>query len=110
MADKRTLEYTATVKAEAAAAYLEAIAQGLRAGHIVIDTGQEALGVHVTGEVSIELEARSNEKGKSSIEVSLGWRATPKTAAPAPPLVISSTPPTSAYPSPHSGADDAPFS
>jgi amphi-Trp domain-containing protein len=91
MADKQSIEFTSGMRSEAAAAYLEALAAGLRAGHISLQSDTEAAHLEVPEEIVLELEARSSAgKGKSSIELGLSWRLAKRLPAPAPALTISS--------------------
>ena len=91
MADKQSLEFTSAMTSEAAAGYLEALAAGLRQRHVSIESGQEFIGLNVTGDVELDIDARLNDKGRASIELGLSWRIAKRQPDPPPPLVISSS-------------------
>jgi amphi-Trp domain-containing protein len=89
MADKESLEFSGTVEPHAAAAYLEALARGLRDGRILIESGDKSLSLEVSSDVSLEFEAETNlEKGKSSVDLSLSWRAALPVKEEAPPSLL----------------------
>jgi amphi-Trp domain-containing protein len=92
MADKQTMEFTASMKAEAAAAYLEALAAGLRAGSISLQSGSESAYLDVAPDVTLDIEAESTDKGKSTVDVSLTWRIDKRPQTQPPTLMISSDP------------------
>jgi amphi-Trp domain-containing protein len=71
-----------------AAAYLESLARGLRDGHITIEAESQLIESAVGEEVSIELEAESNSKGRFTLSIDLDWRLRRSEAVP--PMVISS--------------------
>ena len=88
MSQKDAVEYSATVSAEEAAGYLEMLANSLRVGVALIESGETSLTLEVGPTVQIEIEAASNaEKGKSSIDISVSWRAAEQ-AKPQPSLLI----------------------
>ena len=90
MADKQSLEFTGSLTVEATAAYLEALAQGLREGHVYIEAAGEFIDLEVGDDIALELEASASDKGKTSLEVSLAWRAAKRPVEVAPGLVIRS--------------------
>jgi amphi-Trp domain-containing protein len=89
MADKETLEFSGSVEPHAAAAYLEALARGLRDGRILIESGDKSLSLETASEISLELEAETNpDKAKSSVEIALSWRIVQPVAEEAPPSLL----------------------
>lgn len=71
---RRSAQFTADLKTEDAATYLEALAQALRDTRIVVQTGNETLDVRVAPRLALGLEARSSRGAKkSSIELRLNW-------------------------------------
>ncbi len=94
MSDKQSLEFEAKLDAGNAADYLEALAKGLRDGRIIIESGNKSLSLDVGGDIAmeLELEAKSNpEKGKSSVEFELSWKAIPVKVEEAPPSLLITT-------------------
>jgi amphi-Trp domain-containing protein len=89
MASKESLEFSAQVSAEEAAVYLEALARGLREGRALFESGDKSIGLELGSSLKIDLEAESDPaKGKSSVEISLSWRAAePAVAAPSQTIV-----------------------
>ncbi len=81
---KDSIEFTAQVSADEAAGYLEALARSLREGRALFESGDRSVSLELGGSVKLELEAESDAaKGKSSIDVSLSWRAAePEIATP----------------------------
>jgi amphi-Trp domain-containing protein len=89
MSEKQSLEFTSDIDTTAAASHLEALAQGLRDGRILIESGDRSLSLEVGGSVSVELEAKSNpDKGRSSIEVKLSWVAEEEVEEVVPPSLL----------------------
>ncbi len=85
MADKQSVQFSSKVGVEAAAAYLGELAQGLRDGAVLVESGNKSLTFDVASEVDLDFEASSKpDKGKSSIEISLSWRAAAYAGAPRP--------------------------
>ncbi|HEY7268505.1 MAG TPA: amphi-Trp domain-containing protein [Dehalococcoidia bacterium] len=84
MASKDSLEFSAQVSADEAAEYLEALARSLREGRALFESGDRSISLELGPSVKIELEAESDPtKGKSSVDLSLSWRAAePVMAAP----------------------------
>jgi amphi-Trp domain-containing protein len=84
MAHKESVEFSGQVSAEEAAGYLETLARSLREGRALFESGDKSVGLELGPSLKIELEAETDpEKGKSSIELSLSWRAAePAVAAP----------------------------
>ncbi|HLF76955.1 MAG TPA: amphi-Trp domain-containing protein [Dehalococcoidia bacterium] len=88
---KQSLEFSSNLNVAAVADYLEELARGLREGHVSLESGSENVALAVAGNVSLELEAKSNtEKGRTSIEIRLDWRKRKRSPEPAQPLVIQS--------------------
>jgi amphi-Trp domain-containing protein len=74
MSHKNSVEHTAIVSCEDAAKHLETLADGLRRGRAVIETGDKSLSLDLGGDVKMELEAEIDlRKGKGSIEIAIGW-------------------------------------
>jgi amphi-Trp domain-containing protein len=91
MAVKQALEFTGGLTVDAAAGYLEALANGLRQGHLSIESENEAVDLAIPQELTLGLEAKSAaDKGKSAIEISLTWRVSRKTLSASANLIISS--------------------
>ena len=89
MAEKQSLEFSSDIETKSAASHLEALAKGLRAGHVLLESGDRSLSLDVGGNVNIELEAKSSpEKGKSSIEIKLSWLAAEEVEEVAPPSLL----------------------
>jgi amphi-Trp domain-containing protein len=89
MAEKQSLEFIGNIDANEAAAYLEALARGLRDGHVLLESGDKSLNIEVGDGVDLEIEAKSNpEKGKSSIELKLGWRIEEPVEEEVPPTLL----------------------
>jgi amphi-Trp domain-containing protein len=89
MSEKQSLEFTSDIDTTAAASHLEALAQGLRDGRILIESGDRSLSLEVGGSVSVDLEAKSNpDKGRSSIEVKLSWVAEEEVEEVVPPSLL----------------------
>jgi amphi-Trp domain-containing protein len=80
--DKQAIQFDGNMDVDAAAAYLEGLAQGLHDRRILIESGAKSLTLDVASQVTLELEAASKpNKGKSSIEISLNWRVLRSAAA-----------------------------
>jgi amphi-Trp domain-containing protein len=89
MAEKQSLEFNSNIDTGEAAAYLEALARGLRDGHVLIESGDKSFNMEVGEGVDIELEAKSNpEKGKSSVELKLSWRVEEPVEEGVPPTLL----------------------
>ncbi|HEY8173427.1 MAG TPA: amphi-Trp domain-containing protein [Dehalococcoidia bacterium] len=93
---KDRIEFSGAVPPQEAAQYLESIAKGLRERSMLLESGDTSITVDVADEVKIEIKASSDaEKGKSSIELSLGWRQREHGEEPAPPpglLIVAGAP------------------
>jgi amphi-Trp domain-containing protein len=75
MPPKDKVAFAGAVSAQEAAQYLESLAKGLRERAMLLESGDVSINLDVPDEVKIELEvATDTDKGKSSIEVSVGWR------------------------------------
>lgn len=75
MATKDKVHFAGEVTAQEAAHYLESIARGLRERSMLLESGDTSITLDVPDAVKIEVDVSSDpEKGKSSIEVTLGWR------------------------------------
>jgi amphi-Trp domain-containing protein len=74
MFEKQSLEFVSAMKADSAASYLEALARGLRAGHISIQSGGEFVSLDLAPDVTVEVEAHSTAKGRASLDIALSWR------------------------------------
>jgi amphi-Trp domain-containing protein len=87
---KERIQFSGTVSAQEAAQYLESLAKGLRERAMLLESGDSSITIEVSDEVKVEIDASaSSEKGKASIDVSLGWRArAQEEAAPPPGLLI----------------------
>ncbi len=88
MASKDSVEFSAQVSAEEAAGYLEALARSLREGRALLESGDKSISLELGPSIKLDLEAESDPaKGKSSIDLSLSWRAAEQAVA-APSLLI----------------------
>jgi amphi-Trp domain-containing protein len=89
MSEKQSVDFSGSFNPGEAAAYLEALARGLRDGNLVIESGDKSLNLDVSPEISLEFEAKASpEKGKSSIELALSWRAAQPVKEEAPPSLL----------------------
>jgi amphi-Trp domain-containing protein len=88
MADKQSVEFASNLEPHGVAAYLEALAVGLRDGRVLIESGDKTLNLEVAPTVGIELEAETSEKGKHSIEIKLEWRIEAPVVEIAPPSLL----------------------
>lgn len=76
MPPKDKMHFAGSVPAEDVAGYLEAIARGIRERSMILESGDSSISVDVSDEMKFDLEISSDaDKGKSSIELSIGWRA-----------------------------------
>ncbi|HWO93327.1 MAG TPA: amphi-Trp domain-containing protein [Dehalococcoidia bacterium] len=102
MAEKKTkFEYAGRIGADQAAAYLEAMAAGLREQRLRLASGGQSIMLHPAETLRAELEAAFNpEKGKGSLQFELSWRV--EEAEAAGDLLISSE----EEPEPEGGAED----
>jgi amphi-Trp domain-containing protein len=83
MAPKDKIEFAGTVSAQEAAQYLESVARGLRERAMLLESGDVSMSLDVPDEVKIEIEASGDpEKGKASIEFSIGWKQRREEEAP----------------------------
>src|SRR5262245_12315237 len=84
MSSKDSIEFSSQVGAEEADGYLEALGSSLPEGRALVESGRRPVSLELGPSIKMELEAESDqEKGKSSIEISLSWRAEePAVAAP----------------------------
>jgi amphi-Trp domain-containing protein len=90
MAEKQSFAYRGRLPNESAAAHLEALARGLREGHVTIEAGGELIESAVGDEVSLDLEAESSSKGRFTISLELDWRL--RRGESVPMMLISSNP------------------
>jgi amphi-Trp domain-containing protein len=82
------LEFSASVPLEQAAGYLEALAQSLRQGSALLESGDQSVRIELGPNVKVKLDAETDpEKGKGSLELNLSWRVAEQVEAP-PSLVI----------------------
>jgi amphi-Trp domain-containing protein len=87
--EKQSIEFTAEMETQAAAAHLEALAKSLREGRVLIESGDRSVSLEASRNVSLELEAKANPaKGKSSVEIKLGWVAEEEVVEEAPPSLL----------------------
>jgi len=78
---RRSAQFTADLRTEDAAAYLEALARALRDSRLVVQTASDSIDVRVAHRVGLDLEAKSSRSGKkSSIELRLDWTEPAETA------------------------------
>jgi amphi-Trp domain-containing protein len=78
---RRSAQFTADLRTEDAAAYLEALARALRNSRLVVQTASESIDVRVASRVGLDLEAKSSRGGKkSSIDLRLNWTEPAETA------------------------------
>ncbi len=76
MASKDKVAFSGTVTADEAAQYLEALAKGIRERCMLLESGDTSLSLELADEMKLDVEASGDaEKGKSSVELSLSWRA-----------------------------------
>jgi amphi-Trp domain-containing protein len=76
MASKDKVAFSGTVSADEAAQYLESLAKGIRERSMLLESGDTSLTLELADEVKIEMEASGDaEKGKSTVDLSLSWRA-----------------------------------
>ena len=93
MFEKQSLEFASTMKADSAASYLEALARGLRAGYISIQSDGEFIALELSPDISVQVEAKSTGKGRASLDVELSWRVQkPAEDKKQPELTINSVP------------------
>jgi amphi-Trp domain-containing protein len=90
MPPKEKVHFSGTVPVQEAAQYLESLAKGLRERSLLLESGDASVTLEVPAEIKIDIEVSGDaEKGKSSIELYLGWRQVRETeAAVAPGLLI----------------------
>jgi amphi-Trp domain-containing protein len=90
MAQKDKVAFDGVVSAQEAAQYLESLAKGLRERSMLLESGDVSIAVDVPEDVKIEIAAAADqEKGKVSIDLSLGWRRVrEEEVAPSPGLLI----------------------
>jgi len=100
MVDRQSLESISTANADAMATYLEALAVGLREGNVTGESGPKAVALEVGAEVTFGLEPKSaGGEEKSSIDISVSWRARKRLPAIPPSLVRKGGTPAFATPS-----------
>lgn len=85
---KQSLDFSSNLSASKVATYLEDLARCLRTGHIHLDTARDQVDMPVGDEVSLDLEARSTGKGRTSLELKLDWRKRKRSLDEAPGLAI----------------------
>jgi amphi-Trp domain-containing protein len=75
MPGKDKIEYSGVVPVQEAAQYLESLARGLRERVLLLESGDSSVSIDVPDDVKVGIEASVDvDKGKASIDVSLGWR------------------------------------
>jgi amphi-Trp domain-containing protein len=81
MTKKNSMANLEAVNVEAAAAYLEALASGLRLGHVSLGSGEKQVDLRVPQSVTIDLEGKAHDgKKKSSFQVAMTWRSVRRVA------------------------------
>jgi amphi-Trp domain-containing protein len=91
MSDKQTMSYHGSMRVEAAAAYLEALALALRDRHIALASEGEQLDIEVADDLLFDLKTKSTaSKGKASLDLTLAWRRTNERGNNNPDLLIAS--------------------
>jgi len=89
MPPKDKVQFAGSVPAQEAAQYLESLAKGLRERTILLESGDASVTVEVPDEVKIEIDVSADaEKGKSTIEISIGLRRREADTPVAPGLLI----------------------
>jgi amphi-Trp domain-containing protein len=89
MPPKDKVQFAGTVSAQEAAQYLESLARGLRERTMLLESGDASVTLEVPDDVKIDIEVSADaEKGKSSIEVSIGLRRREAETPVAPGLLI----------------------
>lgn len=89
MPTKDKVQFAGTVSAQEAAQYLESLAKGLRERTMLLESGDASVTIEVPDDVKIDIEVSvDSEKGKSSIDVSIGLRRRQADAVVAPGLLI----------------------
>jgi amphi-Trp domain-containing protein len=89
MPPKDKVQFSGTVPAQEAAQYLESLAKGIRERTMLLESGDASVTIEVPDEVKIEIDVSSDaEKGKSSVDVSLGFRRRGAETPAAPGLLI----------------------
>jgi amphi-Trp domain-containing protein len=82
---KDKIEFSGSVSADDAAAYLESLADGLRKRSMLLESGDTSINVEVAEDVKVELQVSADEeKGKSAIELAMSWRGRRDDAVAAP--------------------------
>ena len=84
MPPKDKVQFSGTVPAQEAAQYLESLAKGLRERTMLLESGDASVTIEVPEDVKIEIDVSTDaDKGKSSVDISLGFRRRmAETAAP----------------------------
>jgi len=76
MSEKGVLAFKNTVPVDEAAKFLELIAKSLKKGSLLMESGDQSLGVQFGPEMRVRLEAAQDAKdGKGSLELELKWEA-----------------------------------
>jgi amphi-Trp domain-containing protein len=89
MPPKDKVQFAGTVSAQEAAQYLESLAKGLRERTMLLESGDASVTIEVPDDVKIDIDVSNDaEKGKSSIEVSIGLRRRQAETPVAPGLLI----------------------
>jgi amphi-Trp domain-containing protein len=89
MASKRKVAYADTVSPSTAAEYLESLAKGLRERAVLVESGASSVTLDVPGDVRITIDVSEDaDKGRSGIEIGMGWRKREPALNAAPGLLI----------------------
>lgn len=89
MADKAALEFKNTVSVDEAAGFVDLIAKSLREGSLLLESGDQSLGVQFSPEVRVVLEAKQSAKdGSGSLQLELKWEGPGEEEGPAPTLEL----------------------
>lgn len=71
------LKYEGRIDRETVAGHLETLAAGLRAGTLLLESGDTSMNVDVEDEMVLNIEAKAKPEGKNKIEVEMSWRSAP---------------------------------
>jgi amphi-Trp domain-containing protein len=71
------LKYEGRIDRETAANHLETLAAGLRAGTLLLESGDTSMNVDVDDEMTLNVEAKAKPEGKNKLEVEMSWRSAP---------------------------------
>ena len=76
--EEQTFEFSGRLGPGQVADYLENLARYVRAGHLRLSAGPDAIEMHLGQEIKMEVAAEVElEKGKGSLELELSWKRPP---------------------------------